>query len=234
MESACSYSRHQGYVFLRGIAQREDWDGFLKAVTDAEEDFRSGWDQYGRIEEKNLLIQLVKRGEDAQSRLGDIHQTLQDFVSQLKQMRLDDQDRQDRQCLRDLFLVDPQDDLEKIEMKKDTLYDGAYQWILGTDEYASFHQLEQYRLCIVAFTHVDQGPRRYRQDDALDGHYSPSSRQPATYAPCFSHFFCQGTDETLNSATATLRSLIWLLLVQQPHLLPHLRSKHENAGSSLF
>ena len=60
------------------------------------------------------------------------------------------------------------------------------------------------------------------------------SSQSAKVAPCVSHFFCQGTDTALNSATAALRSLIWLLLVQQPHLISHLRSKHKNAGASLF
>ncbi len=60
------------------------------------------------------------------------------------------------------------------------------------------------------------------------------SSQSAKLAPKVLYFFCQGTDQALNSATATLRSLIWLLLVQQPCLISHLRSKHGNAGSALF
>jgi NACHT domain len=60
------------------------------------------------------------------------------------------------------------------------------------------------------------------------------SSQPTKLAPNISHFFCQGTDKALNSATATLRSLLWVLLVQQPHFISHLRSKHRYAGSSLF
>ncbi len=78
---------------------------------------------------------LLKHGEDTESRLGDIHQTLQEFVTLQKHMNRDDEDKQ---CLRDLFLVDPQDDMEKIERKKDTLLDGSYEWILSTDEYAAF------------------------------------------------------------------------------------------------
>ncbi|KAL2192580.1 hypothetical protein P885DRAFT_47293, partial [Corynascus similis CBS 632.67] len=60
------------------------------------------------------------------------------------------------------------------------------------------------------------------------------SSQPAKLVPCVSYFFCQGINGALNSATATLRSLIWLLLVPQPHLISHLRSKYTNAGASLF
>lgn len=47
-------------------------------------------------------------------------------------------DREDTKCLRDLFVVDPQDDMETIEMKKDKLLDDAYKWILDTEEYEAF------------------------------------------------------------------------------------------------
>ena len=58
--------------------------------------------------------------------------------------------------------------------------------------------------------------------------------RPSVLAPNVSHFFCQGTEPTLNNATATLRSLIWMLLVQQPHLVTHLREKYKNSGPALF
>jgi len=60
------------------------------------------------------------------------------------------------------------------------------------------------------------------------------SNQPFVLAPNLCYFFCQGTDTTLNNATATLRSLIWLLLVQQPHLISHLRKKYKDSGPDLF
>lgn len=36
------------------------------------------------------------------------------------------------------LVVDPQDDMETIEIKKDKLLDDAYKWILHTKEYAAF------------------------------------------------------------------------------------------------
>jgi hypothetical protein len=61
------------------------------------------------------------------------------------------------------------------------------------------------------------------------------SDQPAMLFPNVSHFFCQGTDDkTHNGATAILRSLVWMLLVQQLHLISHLRSNYKNKGRSLF
>ncbi|KAK3364893.1 hypothetical protein B0T24DRAFT_598218 [Lasiosphaeria ovina] len=36
----------------------------------------------------------------------------------------------------------------------------------------------------------------------------------------------------LNNATAVLRSLVWLLLLQQPYLISHLLQKHKEPGTS--
>jgi hypothetical protein len=131
MKSACSYYRHRGLVFLRGLANWDDWDADMKTVTDAENDLKMDLKQYNELHSKKALAQLVERAEVMEGLLGDIHQTLQDFITQQKA------DKDDK-CLQDLFVVDPQDDLEKIENKKDTLLDGAYKWIIDTDEYAAF------------------------------------------------------------------------------------------------
>jgi hypothetical protein len=60
------------------------------------------------------------------------------------------------------------------------------------------------------------------------------SDQPFVLAPKLSYFFCQGTDTTLNNATATLRSLIWMLLVQQPDLISHIQKAYKVSGPPLF
>ena len=49
-----------------------------------------------------------------------------------------------------------------------------------------------------------------------------------------SFFFCQATDSRINSATAVLRGLIYLLANQQPSLLTHIRKKYDHAGNQLF
>jgi hypothetical protein len=61
------------------------------------------------------------------------------------------------------------------------------------------------------------------------------SSQPAVLSPKVSHFFCQSTsDEAHKNATDILKSLVWILLVQQHHLISHLRPEHRQKGSSLF
>jgi NACHT domain len=49
-----------------------------------------------------------------------------------------------------------------------------------------------------------------------------------------SFFFCQGTDLRINDATAVLRGLIYLLINQQPSLIPCLREKYDHADKALF
>ncbi len=49
-----------------------------------------------------------------------------------------------------------------------------------------------------------------------------------------SFFFCQATDTRINSATAVLRGLIYLLVDQQPTLISHVRKKYDQAGEKMF
>ncbi|KAK3305080.1 uncharacterized protein B0T15DRAFT_502258 [Chaetomium strumarium] len=164
--------------------------------------------------------------------LGNIHQTLQDFISLQKDVRKDDMEAA---CRRDLRVVDPQHDMERIERGKDELLDDAYQWILRTPEY-------------IGFTNWDDSESNYPPRRLLwvKGHAGTGktmlmiglirqlSDQPVILAPALSFFFCQGTDAALNNATAVLRSLIWLLLLQQPYLISHLLQKYKESGADLF
>jgi len=61
-----------------------------------------------------------------EKRLGDIYPNIQDFIS-LQDIRRDDIESA---CRRDLRIVDPQHDMERIEKSKDELLDDAFKWIL--------------------------------------------------------------------------------------------------------
>lgn len=49
-----------------------------------------------------------------------------------------------------------------------------------------------------------------------------------------SYVFVQGTDARLNHATAVLRGLMYLLLLQQPLLISHIQERYDHAGRRLF
>lgn len=49
-----------------------------------------------------------------------------------------------------------------------------------------------------------------------------------------SFFFCQATDSRINNATAVLRGLVHLLILQRPSLISHIRKNYDYAGKRLF
>lgn len=232
MKSVCSYYRHQGLVFLRGLANWDDWDADLKAVTDAEENLLNDWDKYDKLKAESLRSELVKLAEGIEGKLGDIHQTLQDFVALQKTIRRDDMEAA---CRRELRVVDPQDDMERIERSKDELVDDAYRWILHTEEYTKFTNWYDNRPngspCRLLWVN---GPAGTGKTMLMIGIIRELYRLPVALTPKLSFFFCQGTVTGLNNATAVLRSLIWLLLLQQPGLISHLLQKYIESGAALF
>jgi hypothetical protein len=114
---------YQGLVFLRSLANLDDWDGDLKNVTDAEAALQKDSDQYNGQHAKSSLTRLVEDADKMEILLGGIRQDIRDFIARQK-------DKYDDECLRELCVVDPQDDMDTIEMKKDKLLDDAYKWIL--------------------------------------------------------------------------------------------------------
>jgi hypothetical protein len=61
-----------------------------------------------------------------------------------------------------------------------------------------------------------------------------TSASNASSSCLLSYFFCQATDSRINSATAVLRGLIYLLAGRRPPLLKHVRKKYDDAGKELF
>lgn len=53
-------------------------------------------------------------------------------------------------------------------------------------------------------------------------------------SPTLSYFFCDKSKSSMNNPTAVLRSIIWMLLSQQPQLLQYLRAKYDTSGERLF
>ncbi|KAK0760127.1 LOW QUALITY PROTEIN: hypothetical protein N5P37_007207 [Trichoderma harzianum] len=117
MKSICSYYRHQGLQFLRELANLNSWENDYKAIRDAEGVLRHDLDQYIKVQGKTMLEELLGRAKGMVELLGDLRQTLQDIVIYQKS----NLDERNKQCLRDLFVVDPQDDMKKIEKNKDTV-----------------------------------------------------------------------------------------------------------------
>jgi hypothetical protein len=232
IKSVCYY-QHRVVAFLRGLANWDDWDGDLKRVTDAEAALESSLIQNYREYEKSTLRKLVDSGNAMETLLGNIHQDLRAFIAQQKERLGHDRDAQ---CLQDLFVMDPQDKMATIQRtKKEVLLHDVCDWIFDTDEYVAFTNwgsdgstVPSSRLLWV------KGPAGTGKTMLMMGIIRQLSGQLAVLSPTVSHFFCQSTDDKADNSTAVLRSLIWMLIIQQDHLITHLRTQHRHEGVLLF
>lgn len=231
MKSACSYYRNQGLAFFRDLMDLEHWDSSLKDVTDAEAAVETDLRQY--IETKNMksLCDLVHLGEAREGKLGNIHQSLDELINSQKAMHADDEKNA---CLQALYVVNPRDEIARIENKNEKLIFDASKWILGTPEYAAFTGWEGVDESASPLLWI-KGNHGTGKTMLLIGIIRELSKQSAALAPSVSYFFCQDTDgKGLSGATSVLRSLIWMFLIQQPCLISHLQNEYKCSGAALF
>ena len=233
MKSVCSYYRNKYKEFFLDLVDLKGWDDARAGVTTAENTLKEDWEQYNLVQMNDVWGSLIEHTGKIETHLGNIDVTIRDVITQQQRTRGDEKKKQ---CLRDLYYIDPQDDMQRILEKKEDLLEGAYEWIFEDERCAAFTNLGESDLppCRVLWV---KGVAGTGKTMLLIGIIRRLSDQPANLASTLSYFFCQsqsGTTKALNSATATLRSLIWMLLLQQPNLIEHLLSKYEYSGASLF
>ncbi|KAF2682496.1 HET-domain-containing protein [Lentithecium fluviatile CBS 122367] len=137
---------------------------------------------------------------------------------------MDEMDKRDK-CIQDLHLTDPRDDKKRIEETKGGLLEDSYHWILENSDFQQWRKGPQSRLLWI------KGDPGKGKTMLLCGIIDELS---ITKTAQLAYFFCQATDSRINSATAVLRGLLYLLVNQQPSLLSHIRKKHDHAGKALF
>jgi hypothetical protein len=140
--------------------------------------------------------------------------------------RLYDEIRKLKDCLRDLRSSDPRDDKKRIEVTKGGLLVDSYRWVLDN---TTFHQWQQDPHSYLLWVKGNPGKGKTM---LLCGVIN--ELQKAANDVTVSYFFCQATDSRINSATAALRGLLYMLVDQQPSLALHIRKKYDYAGRSLF
>ena len=140
---------------------------------------------------------------------------------------------EDHHCLADLLLTDPRNEKIRIERTKGGLLSDSFRWILGNSEFQRWREDKQSQLLWIK---GDAGKGKTMLMigiiDELQQQVARSGKSSATEV--LSYFLCQGTDSRLNTATAILRGIIYLLASEQPFLISHLRKKYDHAGRKLF
>ena len=108
----------------------------------------------------------------------------------------------------------------------------SYRWIL---EHPDFQQWRDDKQSRILWIKGDPGKGKTMLISGILDELSPSTKlRDIEATTLLSYFFCQATDDRINNASAALRSLIYLLIDQQPLLISHVRKKYDHAGKALF
>ncbi|KAL2782344.1 NACHT domain-containing protein [Aspergillus keveii] len=129
---------------------------------------------------------------------------------------------EDKACLRDLLVTDPEAERRRIEATKGGLLHDSFRWVLENAEFRKWHSSSQSQLLWIK---GDPGKGKTMLmigiiDELLLQVQSQPSRSIA-------YFLCQAAYPKLNNATSILRSVIYMLVQQQPHLISRLRQRYD-------
>ncbi len=204
VKSVCAYNRNGFLQHLRNLVKFDDWSGSLGDVIKAEDVVKAAADDFGVRQANSYLGLLVNM--------------------QLSNMQ--------GEIMRECCVKDMTSEIESLQERKDYLLADSYKWILDNPEYKDFTDWHHGNPKRLLWIKGDAGKGKtmlligiVRELTAqLETHYDQAH---------LSYFFCQGTDDSLNTATAILRGLIWMLLRQDKSLIRHL-DKFKDLGVALF
>ncbi|KAL4863058.1 hypothetical protein BDV12DRAFT_33997 [Aspergillus spectabilis] len=129
---------------------------------------------------------------------------------------------EDKACLRDLRVADPETERRRIEATKGGLLDDSFRWVLDNAEFQKWRSNHQSQLLWIK---GDPGKgKTMLMIGIINELVQQIHSQPSQ---SIAYFLCQATDPRLSNATSILRSLIYMLIRQQPRLISHLREKYD-------
>ncbi|PNP54706.1 hypothetical protein THARTR1_04911 [Trichoderma harzianum] len=147
-------------------------------------------------------------------------------VMELKTDKLPAQPQENKVCLDALFITNPEDDKQRIEETKGGLLLDAYIWIIRNEEFMQWLDDPETRLLWIK---GDPGKGKTMLLCGIINELKTTSPRDNIF-----YFLCQATDDRLNNASAILRGLLHMMVVQQPSLVSYIRHEYDKSGKSAF
>lgn len=147
-------------------------------------------------------------------------------VNEPKVDKLRAQLQENKICLDALFITNPEDDKQRIEDTKGGLLLDAYVWIIRNKEFMQWLDEPKTRLLWIK---GDPGKGKTMLLCGIINELKTTNARGDVY-----YFLCQATDDRLNNASAILRGLLHMMVVQQPSLIPYVRQEYDKSGKSAF
>ncbi|KIL83578.1 beta transducin-like protein [Fusarium avenaceum] len=127
--------------------------------------------------------------------------------------------------LEHLRVTDPRGDKARIIRTAGTILEDSYSWFLGSEIFTKWRDNDESVLWLSGNPGKGKTILLCAAIEAFQKIDPPVN---------VSFFFCQATNDRLNTPTAALRGLIYLLARQQESLESHIRKKYDEAGQPLF
>ncbi|OPB43187.1 hypothetical protein A0O28_0088230 [Trichoderma guizhouense] len=214
MKSVCRYYRRHGPAIWRDAIKADNWTDQLDDIRNAEATVQEDVRIFNALEIQKRLGELDSASQVLQGEMKDIWPTIKKYILSEKE----------EQCLKDLRVTDPRDDKSRIEDTNGGLLQGAYGWAIKHGDFIAWRDDTTNHMLWI------KGDPGKGKTMLLCGIIDELQRQ--NIKPCY--FFCQASDPRLNSATAVLRGLIYLLVDTNRQLLSHIQEKYDQAGAALF
>lgn len=214
MKSVCRYYRRHGPAIWRDAIKADNWTGQLEDIRTAEATVQEDSRIFKALEIQRRLGELDSQSQVLRSEIQDIWPTVKKHILS----------KEEERCLKDLRVTDPRDDKSRIEDTNGGLLQGAYDWAIKHSDFIAWRDEKANNMLWV------KGDPGKGKTMLLCGLIDELQRQ--NIKPCY--FFCQATDPRLNSATAVLRGLIYLLVDTNRQLLSPIQEKYDQAGAALF
>lgn len=219
---------------LKGAIKYDNWNKKLQNIKDAEKELILKFETAISATSLGVLRDLAKETESLQTAFKNLIEinrsqlnVSQETLGFAQKMDRRISDAENRACLRDLHATDPWHDKERIEQSKGGLLRDSYSWIFNHVDFQQWRDNEQSRLLWIR---GDPGKGKTMLlcgiiDELIEPDNSFSN---------VAFFFCQATNVDLNNATAVLRGLVYMLAMQQPLLISHLRESYDIRGERHF
>ncbi|KAL7935824.1 quinon protein alcohol dehydrogenase-like superfamily [Trichoderma chlorosporum] len=219
IKSVCSYHRHRSYSFFRDLVKADNWAVSIQDIQKAEDSLRQDVEVYGNQQLRSHLETIVGHAKIQELEIRNMARTLEEQLR--RQISVEDQ-----QCLRELWPYDPYVEKKRIEDTKGGLLQDSFNWILENADFCRWFEDPARPLLWI------RGDPGKGKTMLLCG--IVDNLQKLAPSSLVSFFFCQATDERINTSTAILRGLIFSLVDQRRHLLETLREPYSRQGKSLF
>lgn len=234
VQCAIRFYRNRTKNYFRGTINYDRWDEKLASIKEQEREldkkFYKAISGAGLQKLKDLALEAKTSRKNLDNILGEIQDLViasrsqRDLTEKIHQRMSDDEDRRRRDTLQ---ASDPTLDKVRIEDEKGGLLRDSYCWILDHMVFQWWRDSGGDQLLWI------KGDAGKGKTMLLCGIIDELIRL-AGHTANISFFFCQATDSRINNATAVLRGLIYLLVIEQPSLTKHIHDSSFEGPNAWF